>query len=228
MAIILFVGGFMGWKLSTLGHSVEKIKKVPLHDAQLRSGDLLLFSFNAGLSSVVTMLATNCPYTHVGLVYEHPRTKHQYIFEVVLEKEFPTNLSLTNLQHRIHTYNGKVLLRSLRYSPECARSGGYEKIRDLMHEAVVEMIRNHHDATYRYTFMLAVSNRKWWHPPMPQEFSSGTLACMDLVAKIYKKMGVFTHDKDDLLPQDFSSQTQNLPMSDDFWLDEEIRIVQNK
>jgi hypothetical protein len=217
--MLLGVGGYLGWKISTLTHSLEQFTKVPWRSSEFESGDLLLFSADPNITSVLTMIMTNSPITHVGIVYEHPFSRHQYVLEVVLEKQFPETLSVSNLYHRIHNYRGTVMLRKLKSSYHS------DEIRRKVHDAVMDILYEYpSDLEYRFTFYLATSNRKWWHPPLPQEWARRGMVCMDLVAKMYEKIGAFRIAQDDLLPNDFYSPTECLPLSDHFWLEEERKI----
>lgn len=240
--IFLTMGGMVGWGIASLVCECKAFPAVDYLSADLRSGDILLFSTNllkvTGPVDALHMLVANSPVTHVGLVFRDPRHGMLRSWEVALGGGVPALLRLTNLHTQIATYRGTVMVRRLVSSVDrSARPGKEEDVR--MQRAIRVILHNDRQRTTRYRpgFYLDTydstrnASLMCVHPPMPMAPTTTTapaasllhddkeqyLTCTDLVADTLFAMGVFKATDRSLWPRDFYTRSEALPMRNALW-----------
>lgn len=220
------VAGYHGYRLSKIIHRADIVehKASPIAITDVSPGDLLLFSSNIGksaisaMSSIPTMLRTNSPWTHIALVARNPKTSLLYSVEFTLEPESPgfagIGMGVMPLARRVKTYNGRVFSRALFH--------GKNNIQGPLWDVVTQLLRDPSTPqSYRFTFLLAM-----WHRVgipgipmiMPDENKTQPQKkwiCTDFIAHLLHQIGVFDRYMEDMLPVDFGSAEQRMPLSPD-------------
>lgn len=233
--IVLFAtfAGIYGYRLSRYVHSVDSLAVTPMSDAlsgsvSLQTGDLILFSsrLNA-MACIPTMVVTKSPITHLGVVVRNPATQLLYIVEVTLEGLRMRGCGLANLEARISLYCGIILWRKL-YNSSDQRNDSEQ--RQEFDQKAFELAEHcvQKNFGYRYSFLLTMWNRIGPPmTPMPVDFDDSVdqdWICTDLVAWILERLHVFLVAPVTLLPRDFHSVTQRLPMNPDYYYGPEMRL----
>ena len=232
IVLIATFAGIYGYRLSRYVHCVEGLEVTPtgnlLHfnASSIQTGDLILFSFrlNASLATIPTMVVTRSPITHLGLVIRNPDTQLLYLVEVTLEGLTMRGCGIANLEARVSMYPGIVLWRKL-YSTSTKPSKKQELDEKAFQLAQYCVQRNF---GYRYSFLLTMWNRIG--PPMTPmavDFDNSVeedWICTDLVAWILEQLKIFLVAPVTLLPRDFHSITQRLPMNPNYYYGVESRL----
>lgn len=208
------------------------------------SGDLILFSVDLTYSPSnlitggFTMLRTKSPWTHVAVAAVDPHTNIPYALEFVVETSGAPNtmgygLSLTPLVSRIKHYKGTVVTRALRRRSDGERPSA-QFTQDFW-SAAQKMLMSCGGKQYAFDFIFSVWQRLGVSciPPVAlsehstvkdalEEFASqDPWICTDIVSHILFTSNVFTRYLKNMLPHDFSSDRQDMPLSVDYQYDPE-------
>jgi hypothetical protein len=223
VVLIATFAGIYGYRLSRYVHSVGGLEITPLSNA-IQTGDLILFSSHLNeVSSIPTMVVTESPITHVGVVVRNPVSRLLYIVEVTLEGLRMRGCGIANLEARVSMYYGIVLWRKLHSSSDQSKQQEFDEKAFLLAQNAVQK-----NFGYRYSFLLTMWNR--FGPPMtPMAMDFDNSAdedwiCTDLVAWILEQLKIFLVAPVTLLPRDFHSITQRLPMNPDYYYGVESRL----
>jgi hypothetical protein len=235
--IVLFAtfAGIYGYRLSQYVHSVDSLVVTPMSNVlsgplSIQTGDLILFSsrLNA-IACIPTMAVTKSPITHLGVVVRNPATQLLYIVEITLEGLRMTGCGLANLEARMSLYCGLILWRKLYHSSDQSEDSD-SKLQQAFDQKAFQLAQHcvQRNFGYRYSFLLTMWNRIGPPmTPMPVDFDDSVdqdWICTDLVAWILERLTVFLVAPVTLLPRDFHSITQRLPMNPDYYYGPELRL----
>ena len=149
-----------------------------------KSGDLLLCSGSGAhgkIGEIVTKVTSGSQWTHVGLVFVHPVTKHIYLWDID-----NTAARLIPLFAFLKRYKGKVAVRRLVKS-------SFTDMVVINDEKYMEFIQSHWNVPYTHDFWIHGYNRKF--PILAVPFSSNLTEekkhfCCTLTAKTLVFLGV--------------------------------------
>lgn len=186
-------------------------KKNALGKKKLKSGDLLLFDGEGGPSKLVKFFTISC-WSHVALVYECPKTKELYAWEigglprgsgpVINRKRSGRNAAhLAPLKNRLETYRGVVYVRRL-----------FGEIDQKVYDKWVAA-----NLGVEYSWDLIISwNQKYNGSLIPLSFmedhkdgKSGWV-CSQMAALTYQHLGVMTilQPSHTIVPSDFAGEME--------------------
>lgn len=251
--------GYYGYRVSKLVHSLkdDSSSSCCCDERRASAGDILLYSidlgssFANGLSGAATMIRTNSPWTHVGLVVQNPQNEQLYTVEFTLEDNDAlsggagTGINIMPLQSRVDLYQGKVYSRRLMLSssappqkkgkkdklPSTAAAAATTQMIAQLWDETMKLLHMPHKKIYKFTFITDI-----WHrigiPFLPAlnlptpladadnaEATAATASawiCTDIVAHLLHKVGVFTQFIPCMLPHDFASATERMPLNPNY------------
>ena len=198
-------GGLAGARTHRL-ESPRVDRSVPLADAPLRTGDLLLCRSDGALASRLPRLLGDCPFTHVAVVFVEPATGHRYAWDICDQNPRRASAPRTDLYlHPIrefvggHYASGTVYVRYLDLaagvpagSPPVRRAEAQARDEDFR-----EFMRQHWDdhrflgpANYPNLQRRFLGSIPVGLPPPPTRAAGSDLMCVDLVRLTLEAIGV--------------------------------------
>lgn len=231
------MGGMMGWKLANITHELKLFPSESISTFDFENGDLILFSSNmayksSAISSVLQMIITDCPITHVGMVVQNPGNGLFRCWEMALGEDIADMIRVTNLNVRLQSYNGTVLIRRLRGPHKLSCEDTYKFVRKILNQQNNKRVR-YRASFYLNTYDCRTSDFLFMHPPLPivtnkNDNSKNAITewiCTDLVSATYHALGVFSTIDLTLWPRDFYSKRDKLPMCLDWEFSSEILLT---
>lgn len=149
-----------------------------------KSGDLLLCSGSGAhgkIGEIVTKVTSGSQWTHIGLVFVHPVTKHVYLWDID-----NTAARLIPLFAFLKRYKGKVAVRRLVKS-------SFSDMAVINDTKYMEFIQKHWNVPYTHDFWIHGYNRKF--PILALPFAKNITHeekhfCCTLTAKTLAFLGV--------------------------------------
>jgi hypothetical protein len=164
--------------------------------SNLHTGDLLIFEGYFGIDKAIKFF-TQSQYSHVGIVWQCPKTKKKYVWEIgqpskreqpiIGKSGVPSNgAHLTPLAKKIKNYWGHIYVKRL----YCKQPLNLNKLTDF--------IAANLGKEYRSDFV-GMWNRRYCSSILPIPFltdEGDEWTCVELATKTYEHMGILTVSAD--------------------------------
>ena len=167
---------------------------------QLRFGDIILFSSEAGVSDLI-QIPTDSKWSHIGIVYKEATENH----DVMLLESMPSRgVVLTELGSKVESYDGDISFRHLNVTRtdnmKRALENLYRELRGRDYESSPKELVNAGIDTFD----------KQGGPTLNSENLSKVF-CSELVAKAYQRMQLLSsanplYPSNEFTPKDFSAE----------------------